>query len=318
MKKRGSSSNLRRMGSRSGSSSNLQKLERSKSAADADGFVTVSGKGGGNSNMNRSMSHNALRRSTSEGGWSRRDSSSSSSKLPRSSSGSSFSALMEESKKSKGSKSKSTGEKAPTAATTAAPAPAPAPKKEFKDPQACGKSAVNVFKEYFVGGDTDDAVLSIFELIGSESDAGSLERGVAVVESTCGYVLEGKAEQVDKYLTVLTRCLAEEKLLVKMVEGGICGLLEFLADIIIDAPLAGTHMAKIVGTLMKNNTFQFDSLLNAPEYFRTDGKAAQFAAKVMKQADMMSDADCLEVVEKLMTEEDKESFATAAKLLESV
>ena len=314
MKKRGSSSNLRRMGSRSSSSQNLQKLERSKSAADADGFVTVSsGKGGGNNNINRSMSHNTLRRSTSESGWSRRESSSNS-KISRSSSGSSCSALTEESKKSsKGSKSKSVGEKAPAAA-----APTPAPKKEFKDPQACGKSAVNVFKEFFVGGDTDDAVLSISELIGSESDDGSLERGIAVMESTCGHVLEGKAEQVDKYLTVVTRCLTEEKLSVKMVEGGICGLLEFLSDVIIDAPLAGTHMTKIVGTFVKNNTFQLDSLLNAPEYFRTDGKAAQFAAKVMKHADKMSDANCLEVVEKLMTEEDKESFPTAAKLLESI
>lgn len=91
-------------------------------------------------------------------------------------------------------------------------------KKAYKDPAACGKSSVNILKEFCVGGDTDDAVLSIYELVGSESEENSLERGIAVVESTCRDALENKVENVDKYIVILTRCVNENKLSTKMVE----------------------------------------------------------------------------------------------------
>jgi len=304
MKKRSSSSNLQRMSSRS-ISGDIRNLDRQKSVTDADGFTTVS-KG---SVLSRSVSSSSLRRSTSTS--SNRGKNDSKPKLKKSSSGGSFALLRASSsgaKKDKPSK--------PTTETK--PVEKPKEKKEYKDPRACGKSSVNILKEYFVGGDTDDAVLSIFELIGDESEDGSLERGKAVIESTCGHVLEGKAEDIDKYLTVLTRCVSEKKISAKMLSGGFSGLLEFLSDIMIDAPLAGTYMAKIVGVYVKNETLKLDFLLSSPEYFKTDGNPAQFAAKIMKEVGSLEDASSLEVVDKLMTEIDKESFQTAQELVGSM
>lgn len=305
MKKRGSSSNLQRMSSRS-SSGDMRNLSQ-RSITDADGFTTVS-KGSG---ISRSVSSSSLRRSGSTSSNRGKNDGSSKPKLKKSTSGGSFGMLRDTSAGAK--KDKST--KPPT---DAKPKEKPQEKKEYKDPQACGKSSISILKEYFVGGDTDEAVLSIFELIGSETEDGALERGIAVIESSCGHVLESKAEDVDKYLTVLTQCVSEKKLSAEMLEGGFSGLLEFLSDIIIDAPLAGAHMSKIVGTFIKSETLKLDFLLSTPEYFRIDGKAAQFAAKVMKSAGSLEDASCVEVVEKLMTEGNREEYKTVQDLIGSI
>lgn len=244
------------------------------------------------------------------------------SKIKRSSSGGGFSALRDGSSQKGGKKASSSKADKPKppqdAGVEAAAAKTSEPAKVYKDPAACGKSSVNILKEYFVGGDTDDAVLSIFELVGPESEADAVQRGVSVVESSCGHVLESKAEDVDKYIVLLTRCAQENKLSTNMVQGGLAGLLEFISDIMIDAPLAGTHMVRIVATLVKENLLQLDFLLTTPEYFRTDGNAAQFAAKVMKEVGALEEVAYLEIVEKLMTEEDKKSHDSAKALVGSV
>lgn len=304
MKKRGSSSNLQRMSSRS-SSGDIRNLDRQKIVTDADGFTTVS-KGSG---ISRSVSSNSLRRNGSTSSNRGKNDGSSKPRLKKSASGGSFAMLRDSGSK----KDKST--KPPL---DVKPQEKPKEKKEYKAPRDCGKSSIIILKEYIVGGDMDDAVLSIFELIGSETDDGALERGTAIIDSSCGHVLECKAEDVDKYLTLFMRCANEKKISAKMFEGGFSGVLEFLRDIIIDAPLAETHMSKIAGTFVKSETLKFDFLLSTPEYFRTDGKAAQFAAKVMKFVGNVEDTSSVEVVEKLMTDDDREEYKTVQDLIASV
>merc|ERR1712038_1126298 len=96
-------------------------------------------------------------------------------------------------------------------------------------------------------------------------------------------VLEMKADDVDKFITVLTRCFAEEKIEAKAIATGLSDPLEFLNDIAIDAPLATPHMVSIVSKLIEVGAVKFDFLLDSPDYFRSDGGAAQFGCKVLKK-----------------------------------
>ena len=326
----GSSSNLRKMGSMPSrnSSGDIRNLERSKSSTDADGFTTVK------SGINRSMSAASLRRNGSDGfqSWnssshgSRNDAGAQkSSKMKRSTSGGAFSVLRQNSNnegngKKNNSNKRTTSDQTKTAATPAVEKDkkdATGPPKVYKEPIECGKSSVNVLKEFFVGGDADDAVLSIFELIGEATAEKSLERGISVVESTCGHVLECKAQEVEKYILILLRCVNENKVSSEMIKGGLSGLLEFLSDIAIDAPMATTYMAKIVGSLVKNEVLQLEFLLSAPEYFKTDGNSAQFAVKVMKEADALENESYVKIVEKLMTDNDHQTFASVQDFVKS-
>lgn len=187
---------------------------------------------------------------------------------------------------------------------------------QYESPEECGKKFKNYLKEYFVGGDTEDIVLSVHELIGagSEGSEGSVDRGSKVIESGVLMVLEMKVENVDKFLTVTSRCIEEKKIEPKSIISGLHDPFEFLADIAIDAPLATSHLVSIVSKFIESGAISFDYLLNTPEYFRTDGGAAQFGCKVLKMigGDTSSQAN-IDVIEKLMTDSDKESFPSGAK-----
>ena len=195
-------------------------------------------------------------------------------------------------------------------------APAPANKVELTSPDECGEKAKSILKEYFVGGDTDDAVLSFNELIQAGHE-GSVDRGAKMVESSVLLVLEMKKEEVEKALTIFSRLIAEKKIENESLSKGLDDPLEFLSDIAIDAPLARDHLASIISAFIQSSSIPLDFLLNAPDYFRTDGKAAQFAAKVMKKLGTEDDAAHLDVVEKLMTDGDKEIHPTARDLVTS-
>lgn len=194
---------------------------------------------------------------------------------------------------------------------------AAAPAKSFPPADECGEKTKKILKEYFVGGDTDDAVLSIDEIVGFGHD-GSIDRGAKVIEGGTLMVLEMKEDEVNKFLTILLRCLKENKIQRKSVATGMNDPLEFLGDIEIDAPLARKHLVHIVAELMKANAVDIDFLLEAPEYFRDEGKAASFAAKVLKATgEEVTDAD-VALIEQLMTEDDKTAHATARALFDSV
>mmetsp|Transcript_41038 Transcript_41038/g.123897 ORF Transcript_41038/g.123897 Transcript_41038/m.123897 type:complete len:131 (-) Transcript_41038:166-558(-) len=129
-----------------------------------------------------------------------------------------------------------------------------------------------------------------------------------------------KAENATKFLEVALRCHKEKKLEDASVVAGLNDPLEFLSDIEIDAPLAGAHLATIVSEFIKAGALKLDFLLAAPEYFRTDGKPAKFAGKVLKKlgGDATDSESNLEVVEKLMTSDDKEAHSSAKDLVASL
>jgi hypothetical protein len=161
-------------------------------------------------------------------------------------------------------------------------------------------------------------VLSIHELVGSR-DEGSLVRGTKVVESAILYVLERKHDDVDKFLSVYLRCARENIIQGSSFVSGLSDPLEFLNDIAVDAPLAIPFLVRIIGELIKNDIIPFDFLLNAPEYFLTDRDAAMFGAQVLKSigGEAMSSPKFIEVVEKLMTDEDKAAHRSARDIIDA-
>lgn len=267
-------------------------FRQAKPTVDKDGFVEVVNPSGG---FNRSQSLGNFHRNGSRNNL--KQSKSKSSKAPTGS----FAALsIEETSSKKKDIAKTVEKKA----------------KEYLSPKECGDKMKNYLKEYFVGGDADDAVLSIHELIGA-GDEGSIDRGAKALEQSILMVLEMKAEDVEKFLVIICRCYNEKKIDKASIPPGLNDPLEFLTDVAIDAPLATTHMANIVSALIKAGAISFDYLLTSPEWFRTDCGAAAFGSKVLKALgeDATSDSSNVDVIEKLMTDDDRAQFPTAADLI---
>lgn len=192
------------------------------------------------------------------------------------------------------------------------------PKRSYLPPDQCGDKAKNYIKEFFVSAELEDTILSFDELIGAGED-GSIERGTKVVEAIVLMVLEMKAEHVQKFLAVASKCFAEKKLEAESIIKGLQDPLDLLSDIAIDAPLAPSHLSTIVAEVVKANIIQFDFLLDAPDYFKTDGKAAQFGCKVVKKigGEALESKSNLDVIAKLMTDDDRSSYDSPAALLEA-
>lgn len=179
------------------------------------------------------------------------------------------------------------------------------------------KSMENILKEFFVGGDEDDAILSIKELIG-EGD-GAVERTTAVLSGGCLSIMEMKQAEVDKFIKIVKRCLSEEVIAKERVLAGLQRPLDVVSDIAIDAPLATSHLAQVIAVCMKEVPLSFEFLLTAPEWFLTEGNAAKFSTKVLiiLGDDYLRAEGNIAVVEKLMTARDKENYATVADLMAS-
>ena len=209
--------------------------------------------------------------------------------------------------------------------------------KQYLSPDECEKKMENILKEYFVGGDTADAVLSVDELVGASSssttstDADVVARGEAVVRAGILLVLERKHDDVSKFLTVLKHCLVPESrppiVPWSCLALGLCLPLELLRDVEIDAPLAPKHLAQIVVEWMRlppgndaspttttTTTGGLDLaqllLQQAPDYFRSDGRPAQFAKQVLqsyyheKTSADISD-DHVQLVSQLLSEDER-------------
>jgi len=197
------------------------------------------------------------------------------------------------------------------------PAPPPKPSKAFLGVKDIEAKTRNVLKEYFVSGEKDDAIVSINELVGAGHN-GSIDRGAKVIETGCLLVMEMKEENVKKMMALFNQCLNDGKLEKTSLAKGLNDPLEFLNDIEIDAPFARAHLAMIVAEFITTNALTFDFLLSGPEYFRSSGKPAYFAAMVLKRAvGEVTDADIV-VVEQLMSEKEKEGYATAKDFVASI
>jgi hypothetical protein len=177
--------------------------------------------------------------------------------------------------------------------------------REYLDPKECGGKTKNVFKEFFVGGDIDDAVLSLHELVGIGSE-GHVERGAAVVEAAVLTVMEMKESDVDKMIQVFGRCLAEHKISYDSIAMGLSDPLEFLRDVEIDAPLAPKLLATIMADWMQRKALSLERLQTAPAYFLSDGRPAEFAVLLLSKRGEPYSENELDVVANLMTDEERQ------------
>lgn len=307
-----------RRGASSGDVRNLDKQQQ-EPQVDADGFVSIP-KSAKNFNRSASMSAMSHSQTQKEGGYqkySTRGSTVNLNGMTKSSSQSKF-AVLNEKKPVRKTKSRGSGVPAIENSEATSPPESTKPKINYPTPDQCGEKAKNILQEFFVGGDLEDAVLSIHELIGV-GDEGSVDRGAKVVEGAVLKVVEMKQEHVDKFLEVFLRCASEKKIEGDSFVMGLNDPLEFLSDIAIDAPLATPLLAGIIAELVKAEHILISFLLNSPEYFRTDGQAAAFAAKILARLgdDAAKSAGNIDVVDKLMTEEDRSKYSQAHDLIAS-
>jgi len=191
------------------------------------------------------------------------------------------------------------------------------PPKQQKTPKETEEAAVSALKEFFVGGDRNEAILCFKEIVDCKQP-GPEKRTTYLFYGACCYVIEQKETEVAGFIDLLLECL-DQKIIVnaESIIAGIHDVLEILADVAIDAPLATVHMAAIVASLIRHKTIGLTVLSDAPEYFRTDGDAAKFGAKVLKKlgASASSDEANLKVIEGLMTEKDQDTFTSVPDLI---
>jgi hypothetical protein len=188
--------------------------------------------------------------------------------------------------------------------------------KEVPSPEECSKKIKNIMKEYFIGGDTADSVLSVQEVVQTGQE-GSVARGAKVVEGGVLLVMEMKESDVQKFLTVMGQCVLEKTLEKESITQGLNDPLEFLSDVEIDAPLAGSHLALIVSECIKFGALELAFLKAAPEFFLSDGKPAAFAIKVLKKRGGDPSEEEMKIVEELMTEDDKTAHESAAAMFKA-
>lgn len=195
----------------------------------------------------------------------------------------------------------------------------PAPRENGLTAEECEAKAKAILKEYFVGGDTADAILSIHELI-DVGNEGSIERGAKVVEAGTLLVMEMKDADVKKVIAVMEGCVQQSKIESESIIKGLSDPLEFLGDIEIDAPLAGKHLARIVAKYIELKAITLDFLKDGPAYFLSDGKPAAFAINVLKisgDGNEGPDGGSLEVVDSLMTEDDRAKYGSAKAMFDA-
>jgi len=215
----------------------------------------------------------------------------------------------EKKKKSSSSKEKSQKSSEPSPKSTKPPEPPAdlkidkATRKEYK------KKTRNVLKEYFVGGDVDEVVLSLVEIIGVGTDAH--ERATIVVEGGTLFVMEMKRADVEKFLFVLQKCLEENKISTSSCVSGLGDPFDLLSDIVIDAPLAKSHLCHIFATLVKKEHVSFNFLLDAPEGFMMSGIASKFASDVLQELgeEARKNQAYTDVVGKLEKEDEKDRLS---------
>lgn len=191
-----------------------------------------------------------------------------------------------------------------------------APISEYLEPKECGQKMKSILKEYFVGGDTDEAILSIQDLVGMGHE-GHVERGAAAIEAGILLVIEMKEVEVRKFLVVISKCLTGEKVDKASLPLGLNDPLEFLRDVEIDAPLASSLLASIIAEWIGMTLLSLDFLQKGPEEFLSNGKPADFAAQIVaKLGGDVKDAD-IEVVSSLMSDEDKKAHPSVKEWLEA-
>eukprot|EP00549_Striatella_unipunctata_P025613 CAMPEP_0118684482 /NCGR_PEP_ID=MMETSP0800-20121206/6670_1 /TAXON_ID=210618 ORGANISM="Striatella unipunctata, Strain CCMP2910" /NCGR_SAMPLE_ID=MMETSP0800 /ASSEMBLY_ACC=CAM_ASM_000638 /LENGTH=365 /DNA_ID=CAMNT_0006581197 /DNA_START=159 /DNA_END=1256 /DNA_ORIENTATION=+ len=207
-------------------------------------------------------------------------------------------------------------EKTPKTPPAAASSSSDASSKSFPSEQDCEKKIKNILKEFFVVSDLSDAIMNVEEIVGIGHD-GSTARSVGVIRGAVLLGMEGKSQDVDRMLSLMKECFAQNKIETKeALPQGLADPLEFLRDIVIDAPLAEAHLLKIMQEWISLKHLDFEMLLDAPDYFRTDGDAASFTCKLAKSLGKTDDG-AVNVIEFLMREDDNKKYASAKDMLKA-
>ena len=278
--------------SRSGSRNSI------KTQVDEDGFMTVVNPKSSSNIMKRNLSMTNLSRSVSES-------------LPPPGKG-----------KTVMKRSSTIGDTAITKkqqdVVRAAKTPSPPPIKKdvvLKTPDECSKQIKSVLKEYFFTNDMQDTLLSLQELAGPLDDEQYKDRINALLESSILQVMEMKKEDVEKLITLIESYSKDDTSKKEYITKSLNLPLELLMDIVIDAPLASKHLSTIVSSFIKSELVSFEFFLSAPEYFLTDSEmAAKFAKDVLLLLEVSEEEkkkSCLDVIGKMMTENEKNEFGNA-------
>jgi len=303
-KRSNSAANLKSLGDSSSRSSLASRSSTVKVQVDGDGFMTVvNTKGSANSNlMTRNLSMNNLSRSTDS--------------FPSAPNDKNIKLMKRSSTIGDASITNKQIKEVREAAAAPPKIPPTPPKKnkgvELKTPKECSKLVKSVLKEYFVNNDIPDAILSLEELAGPNDDDQYKDRIVALFESAILQVLEMKKVDVQKCITLIQSfCDKNTSNIKEYITQSLHLPLEKLMDIVIDAPLASKHLSLIVSSFVKSDLVVFGFFLSAPEYFLTDSElAAKFAKDVLLllEEDETKKKSCLDIIEKLMTEDEKNEF----------
>ena len=159
--------------------------------------------------------------------------------------------------------------------------------RKYLSPAECGDKAKTIFKEYFVSDDMKETVYSIQQVVGETDSDNYIERCNKVVEAGVLLVMEMKELETQKLLSVISECVTSKIISPQALVGGLKDPLEFLRDIEIDAPMAAALLSKIISTwiyhpgfIEPTNSVEF-LITDSPEYFRSDGRAAEFAIRIL-------------------------------------
>ncbi|GKZ01285.1 hypothetical protein MPSEU_001079500 [Mayamaea pseudoterrestris] len=202
----------------------------------------------------------------------------------------------------------------PTALSTESPSARTT--KEHFDASECAKRGKSLFKEFFMSGDFNDAVLTVDEIVCFGED-GHVERGAAMIEAAVMMILEMKKDEVEKMLSVLERCIQEKKISSDSLVAGVQAPMESLRDIEIDAPLAASHMATILASWMRLDLMSLEMLKSCPDYFLTDGRPAEFACMVLAKRGGPVSYEETVVVEKLMSLDEQAAHSSISDWIAS-
>jgi translation initiation factor 4G len=208
---------------------------------------------------------------------------------------------------------------------------------ESYDPKVCGEKTKAILNEYFVGGDQNEAVALIQDLVnggtGTGFAEGRVERGAAIIEAGILMVLEMKESDVKKFYELIKQCCHSNIMNRESLIQGLHDPLDFLRDIEIDAPRAADFLARIIADWLKipsevstctengnGETIGLGSLnflLSSPDYFRTDGRPAAFAAQILKLRGGTVSEDEVHIIAQLMSDDENRTYGSARKFLES-
>lgn len=167
-------------------------------------------------------------------------------------------------------------------------------------PKECGERSKAIFKEYFISDDKKETIKSIQELVGtntydSTSNIGIKmysDRCVAMIESCILMVLEMKERDVYKFLDIIAACVNQEIIIIienistssnNILIRSLNDPLEFLRDIEIDAPMASSYLSLIIASWIDCKYILSIGflLLQVPDYFKTNGRPAEFAIQIL-------------------------------------